>query len=105
MTKKYYFSQNDPVNILINLYSNKKLYVVIYNNSSLKIYESIKDEISNREIDDLTKSVLVFVGINPEIRYRHDAKCMQLKIYNKFDDRGSINNLSDIQSVWGNTKE
>lgn len=62
--------------------------------------QPIKNEISNSNVDDLTKAVLVCVGINTEIKYKQDAKCMQLKIFYQFEDRGTVNTLSDIQSIW-----
>lgn len=67
--------------------------------------QSIKEEISNINTEDLSKMVIVCVGINTEIRYKTNTNCFQLKIFYQFDDRGTVNSLSDIQSVWDNAKE
>jgi len=60
----------------------------------------IRDEIPNVNTDDLSKLVIVCVGINTEIRYKKGAKCLQLKIFYQFDDRGTVNSLSDVQPDW-----
>jgi hypothetical protein len=59
--------------------------------------ENIRDEISETGVDDPSMMVLVCVGINTEIRYRNNAKMVQLKIFDQFDDRGTVNTLSDIK--------
>lgn len=76
-----------------NIYAN----IIDLNKSE---YKSLRDEIAQKNKDDLAKFVLVCIGINIEVRYKQDAKCIQLKIFNQFDDRGSINSLSDVQSIW-----
>lgn len=63
--------------------------------------QAIRDEILNVNTEDLSKLVLVCVGINTEIRYKPDTNCIQLKIFSQFEDRGTVNILSDVQSVLG----
>lgn len=58
--------------------------------------QAIRDEIPNVNTNDLSKLVVVCVGINTEIRYKSNANCIQLKIFYQFDDRGTVNTLSDI---------
>jgi hypothetical protein len=58
--------------------------------------QAIRDEIPNVNTDDLSKLVIVCVGINTEIRYKTNSNCIQLKIFYQFDDRGTVNNLSDV---------
>ncbi|MDR3047978.1 MAG: hypothetical protein LBU51_10305 [Bacteroidales bacterium] len=48
---------------------------------------------------DLSQKVLACVDINVEIQYK-TAKCVQLKAFSQFDDRGTANNVSDVQSIW-----
>ena len=63
-----------------------------------KVNIEIKNEIEkNREQKDIIKSVLVCVDIKAEIRYKVNAPCIQLKSFSQFDDRGTVNNLDDIQ--------
>lgn len=83
--------------------SGKNIYVNVLDLNKPE-NKFIKDEIPSNKEDGLAKSVLVCVDINTEIRYKQDAKCIQLKIFYQFEDRGTINSLSDIQSVWDNTK-
>lgn len=47
---------------------------------------------------DLTNSVLACVDINVEVQYRMGAKCVQLKVFSQFDDRGRISSLDDIRA-------
>lgn len=85
----------DRINERKNIYAS---ILNLYNNE----YDTIKDEITkNTGQEDLSKSVLVCVDINTEIRYKLGAKCIQLKVFSHFDDRGTVNNLSDVQSMWG----
>lgn len=51
-------------------------------------------------IEDIQKKVLACIDHNTEIRYRTSAKCIQLKIYNQFDDRETANNIEDVKSIW-----
>jgi len=59
--------------------------------------QAIRDEIPNVNTKDLSKLVVVCVGINTEIRYKTNTNCIQLKIFYQFDDRGTVNNLNDVR--------
>lgn len=62
--------------------------------------QHIKNDIPNTNTEDLSKLVIVCVGMNTEIRYKTKTNCFQLKIFYQFDDRGPVNSLSDIQPDW-----
>lgn len=60
--------------------------------------KTIREEIKQKFVDkDLSEKVVVCVDINTEIRYKIDTKCIQLKSFSQFEDRGVVNNLSDIK--------
>ncbi|KAA6342137.1 hypothetical protein EZS27_010092 [termite gut metagenome] len=63
-------------------------------------YSIIKNEIKSTGQEDLSKSVLVCVDINTEIRYKSSAKCIQLKTFSSFNDRGTMDSLSAVKSIW-----
>lgn len=64
-------------------------------------FSKVKDEIQkSTNVQDLSKSVLVCVDINTEVRCKKTSKCVQLKIFNQFDDRGMPNTISDIHNIW-----
>ena len=64
----------------------------------------IKNKIAkNGEQKDLSKSVLVCVDIKAEIRYKTHT-CIQLKSFSQFDDRGTVGNIENVKSIWGDKK-
>jgi hypothetical protein len=73
--------------------------------NAFNIYTSIIDlnrkeneTINNKT--DLSQSVLVCVDIHVEIQCKKGAKCIQLKAFSQFDDRGKANKLEDIKNIW-----
>lgn len=48
----------------------------------------------------LGDKVLVCVDHKTEIRYKTDAKCLQLKAYNQFEDRVTTNKIDDVKFIW-----
>lgn len=49
---------------------------------------------------DLSQKVLACVDINVEIQCKQNIKCIQLKAFSQFDDRGKANTLDDIKNRW-----
>ena len=45
---------------------------------------------------NLSDCVLTYVGINVEIKYNANAKCIQLKEFSQFEDKGSANSINDV---------
>ncbi len=59
--------------------------------------KQIREEVSlESEERNLSQKVVVCVELLTEIRYRTNAKCVQLKSFSQFIDRGLVNKLSDI---------
>ena len=79
-------------------------------NNDFNIYTALidlnKNKIIRQEIEksnvknDLLISVLAFVEIKAEIQYKSNVPCIQLKCFSQFDDRGTINKIDDVQSIW-----
>jgi hypothetical protein len=63
--------------------------------------EMIKEEAEkeNNQVD-LSQKVLACVDINVEIQCKQNIKCIQLKAFSQFDDRGKANTLDDVKSCW-----
>lgn len=63
--------------------------------------ELIKEEIEkeNNQVD-LSQKVLACVDINVEIQCKQNIKCIQLKAFSQFDDRGKANTLDDVKNCW-----
>ena len=59
----------------------------------------IEAEKENSQVD-LSQKVLACVDINVEIQCKQNIKCIQLKAFSQFDDRGKANTLDDIKSYW-----
>ena len=58
----------------------------------------IREEVSmESEESNLSQKVVVCVDLRTEIRYKIDTKCVQLKPFRQFIDRGLVNKLSDIK--------
>jgi hypothetical protein len=49
---------------------------------------------------DLSQSVLACIDIHVEIQCKKRAKCIQLKAFSQFDDRGKANKLEEIKVDW-----
>lgn len=63
--------------------------------------EMIKEEAEkeNNQVD-LSQKVLACVDINVEIQCKQNIKCIQLRAFSQFDDRGKANTLDDIKNCW-----
>jgi len=67
--------------------------------------ETLRDEVALSVTDsDLTKCVIASVVLNTEIKWKKDVKCIGVKIYDQFDDRGTPNSLDDIDTFIEMTK-
>jgi len=76
-------------------------YKIYGNILDLNEYPNIKEEIEKKYSgkEDLSKSVLSFVGVKYELRWDKKAKAIKIKVYNSFDQYGNINNLSEIKPI------
>ena len=63
--------------------------------------EMIKEEAEkeNNQVD-LSQKVLACVDINIEIQCKQNIKCIQLRAFSQFDDRGKANTLDDVKNCW-----
>ncbi|MDF9826220.1 hypothetical protein M2447_000296 [Ereboglobus sp. PH5-10] len=96
---------NEPQNKFATKYHLEKI------NNTYSIYTKLIDlsESDDTEIRDellkknpqakLSESVLACVSINSEIRYKFGAKCVQIRLFSQFDDRGKSNTLEDVVCV------
>lgn len=83
---------------LKNVDKTNNTYASIIN---LNKQESVREEvIKSTNVKDLSKSVLVCVDMNTEIRCKKSAKCIQLKIFSQFNDRGTKNTIDDVKNIW-----
>ena len=61
--------------------------------------EEIKKEIEQQNNQtDLSQKVLACVDINVEIQCKQKVKCIQLKAFSQFEDRGKANRIEDIEN-------
>jgi hypothetical protein len=81
----------DKIDSTYNIYAK---LVDLSNPNNKKIKERIEQK---NNLDDLSKSVLSFVNINAEIQYKPKVKCIQIRGFSQFDDRGKANRLEDIE--------
>jgi len=62
--------------------------------------KEIKKEVEQKNIEvDLSQKVLACVDINVEIRCKQNIKCIQLKAFSQFEDRGKANKLEDVACI------
>ena len=88
---KYHLSKIDDI---FNIYTR----IINLNEAG---NELIKEEVEkyNNQVD-LSQKVLACVDINVEIQCKQNIKCIQLKAFSQFDDRGKANTLNDIKNCW-----
>ena len=55
---------------------------------------------ANTTEKDLSQKVLACVDINVEIQCKKRTKCVQLKLFSQFDDRGKPDNVDEVESPW-----
>jgi hypothetical protein len=66
---------------------------------------AVKDEvIKSTNVQDLSKSVLVCIDINTEVRCKKSSRCIQLKLFSQFEDKGTPNKVDDVKNIWGKDK-
>lgn len=76
-------------------------YHIYTNIINLEQREDIKEKVQKEtNIQDLSKSVLVCVDVETEIRCRSKAKCIQIKVFSQFNNQGSPNNIDVIKNIW-----
>ena len=89
--KKYSLVKIDET---FNIYTG----LIDLNNPENEIIKQVVEKDNNQA--DLSKSVLACVDINVEIQCKQNAKCIQLKAFSQFDDRGKANRIEDVKSLW-----
>jgi hypothetical protein len=91
LVKKYHLKRID---VTFNIYT-------AINNLNEADNELIKQEVEqeNNQVD-LSQNVLAWVDINVEIQCKQNIKCIQLRAFSQFDDRGKANTLDDIKNCW-----
>jgi hypothetical protein len=47
---------------------------------------------------DLTKNVIVCIGLNSELRWKKSAKCILIRVFDQFTNSGNPNNIKEIKS-------
>lgn len=89
----------DRIDETLNLYTK-------INNLSLPENKQLKVEVEKESNEsDLSEKVLVCVDINVEIQLKQNIKCIQLKAFSPFDDRGQHNEISDVKDIWNEGKK
>lgn len=64
---------------------------------------TLKEEIAKKSTEKkLSQKTLACVDINVEIQCKKNTKCVQLKVFSQFDDRGRINSIDEVNSLWNN---
>lgn len=67
--------------------------------------KELREEVSLSVTDsDLTKCVIASVVLDTEIKWKKDVKCIGVKIYDQFDDRGTPNGLDEFDTFSEMTK-
>lgn len=62
--------------------------------------KTIQEELGEKNYQvKLSEAVLACVNINVEIQYKSKAKCVQIKVFSQFNDRGKANKIEDIESI------
>ncbi|MDR3704493.1 MAG: hypothetical protein P4L28_01120 [Paludibacteraceae bacterium] len=90
--QKYHFCE--PIDETFNIYAK-------INDLNKEDNEEIRKEAEqNNNQVDLSQKVLACVDINVEIQYKPNAKCIQLKVFSQFDDRGKANEIEDVKTIW-----
>jgi len=91
LEKKYHLSKIDD---RFNIYTS----IINLNETGNEMIKE-ESEKENNQVD-LSQKVLACVDINVEIQCKQDIKCIQLKAFSQFDDRGVANTLDDVKNCW-----
>lgn len=90
MIEKYHLEKIDAT---YNIYAK-------LNNLNEPDNRAIREELEKRNYQvKLSESVLACVNVNIEIQYKSKTKCVQIKAFSQFDDRGKANKLEDVESI------
>jgi hypothetical protein len=65
----------------------------------LNTRKDLRDEISQKSKDDITKNVLACISLDLEIVWKKSSKCFQIKPFDQFLDRGNPVDLIDIEPL------
>ena len=84
----------EHIDTAINTYAS----LINLNNAENK--DIVKEVSQGTGIQNLSKSVLVCVEINAEVRYWEDAKCIQMKMTSPFDETSTSVKATDIENIW-----
>jgi hypothetical protein len=95
-------------NHVIEKYHLEKIDEVFNIYTKINNLNDVENELIKKEAEqennqvDLSQKVLACVDINIEIQCKKYTKCVQLKVFSQFDDRGKANNIDDIENIWKN---
>lgn len=65
----------------------------------LNISKDLRDEISRKSNEDLTKNVLACISICIETRWKSSTTCYQFKPFNQFRNKGIPQKLEDVEMI------
>ncbi len=82
---------------LEELDNDKKIYASIIDLNTSSLAEEIQKETN---IDEVKEKVLVCVDINVGIGCNETARCLHLKVFSQFDDKGTPNTIDQIKKLW-----
>lgn len=81
--------------------NDRKIYASIIDLNTSSLADEIQKETN---IDEVKEKVLVCVDINVEIGCNETARCLHLKVFSQFDDKGTPNTIDQINMQWDDTK-
>jgi hypothetical protein len=98
-----FITYQDPDTTIKDKYSleeidnDKKIYASIIDLNTSSLAEEIQKETN---IDEVKEKVLVCVDINVGIGCNETARCLHLKVFSQFDDKGTPNTIDQIKKLW-----
>lgn len=83
--------------LLEEIDNDKKIYASIIDLNTSSLAEEIQKETN---IDEVKEKVLVCVDINVGIGCNETARCLHLKVFSQFNDKGNPNTIDQIKIQW-----
>jgi hypothetical protein len=89
-----------------NKYHLKRIDDIFSIYTGLIDLNKLENKVIKREVEqennevNLSQKVLACVDINVEIQYKQNVKCIQLKAFSQFEDRGKANKIKDVKPIW-----
>lgn len=77
--------------------NDKKIYASIIDLNTSSLADEIQKETN---IDEVKEKVLVCVDINVGIGCNETARCLHLKVFSQFDDKGTPDTIDQIKIQW-----